>query len=128
MCVAASANGYDGSLMNGLQALNQWQQYMDSPSGAWLGFVNAIYWLGACISYPIAAGVANKWGRKIGVYLGYLFLILGVTITFSSHNVTFLLSRFFIGTASAWFGSSVPLLINEVAYPTHRGIASALFM
>jgi MFS family permease len=29
--------------------------------------------------------------------------------------------------ASAWFGNAVPLLINETAFPTHRGIASALF-
>lgn len=40
----ASANGYDGSLMNGLQALPRWNEFMDQPAGAWLGFINAIYW------------------------------------------------------------------------------------
>ena len=38
------------------------------------------------------------------------------------------MSRFFVGCASATFASTVPLLINEIAYPTHRGIANALFM
>jgi hypothetical protein len=40
----ASANGYDGSLMNGLQALPRWNEFMKQPAGAWLGFINAIYW------------------------------------------------------------------------------------
>lgn len=28
----ASANGYDGSMMNGLQALPQWQSFMNMPT------------------------------------------------------------------------------------------------
>lgn len=28
----ASANGYDGSMMNGLQALPQWQKFMKQPT------------------------------------------------------------------------------------------------
>ncbi|KAL1303060.1 hypothetical protein AAFC00_006506 [Neodothiora populina] len=125
----SSANGYDGSLMNGLQALHQWTGYFEEPKGAWLGFINAIYWLGCGITYPIAAYVANKWGRKAGVYAGYLFLILAAALQTAAPNVTaFLLARFFVGIAAAWFGNCVPLLINEIAYPTQRSIANALFM
>jgi MFS family permease len=113
--------------MNGLQALHQWQTYMGSPTGARLGFINAIYWLGVGISYPIAAWVANKFGRKPGVYIGYLLLVLGVALLAGPRGA-FVASRFFVGCASAWFGNAVPLLINEIAYPTHRGIANALFM
>lgn len=114
--------------MNGLQALDQWQTYMKTPTGAWLGFINAIYWLGAGISYPIAAWASNKFGRKPGVFFGYTWLLLGIFVIFSKNHISFLLSRFFIGCASAWFGNAVPLLINEIAYPSHRGVANALFM
>ena len=113
--------------MNGLQALDQWQTYMKSPTGAWLGFINAIYWLGVGISYPMAAVVANKYGRKPGVYIGYAFLVLGVVLLAGPEGA-FVASRFFVGCAAAWFGNAVPLLINEIAFPTHRGIANALFM
>ncbi|USW48591.1 Putative major facilitator, sugar transporter, major facilitator superfamily [Septoria linicola] len=123
----SSANGYDGSLMNGLQALDQWQIFMDYPTGAWLGFMSAIYWVGNGINYPISAWVANKYGRKPGVYLGYMFMALGVALTAGEHDYYFVLQRFFIGCASAWFSGPVALLINEIAYPTHRGIASALY-
>jgi hypothetical protein len=30
--------------MNGLQALPRWNEFMNHPAGAWLGFINAIYW------------------------------------------------------------------------------------
>jgi hypothetical protein len=30
--------------MNGLQALPRWNAFMKHPAGAWLGFINAIYW------------------------------------------------------------------------------------
>ncbi|THY13155.1 general substrate transporter [Aureobasidium pullulans] len=79
----SSANGYDGSLMNGLQALNQWNDHFDRPAGAFL------------------AGANNEGA--------------------------FAAARFFVGNASACFSTSVPLLISEIAYPSHRGIATALY-
>jgi MFS family permease len=124
----ASANGYDGSLMNGLQALPQWESFMDTPTGAWLGFLNAVYWLGMGLSYPLTAFVANKYGRKLGVYIGYIFLFLGSLVVLSDDDTAFVLSRFFVGCSSAWFGNAVPLLINEISHPVYRGILSALFM
>jgi MFS family permease len=128
MVFTASSNGYDGSLMNGLQALDTWQEFMKHPTGSWLGFINAIYWLGTGISSLLAAVVSNKYGRKKGVYIGYGFLALGVGLQAGANgDPAFVLARFFLGCASAWFGISVPLLINEIAFPTHRGIVNALF-
>lgn len=125
----SSANGYDGSLMNGLEALEQWKSFMDKPTGAWLGWINGIYLLGGGVGYPSASWIAGRYGRKPGVYLGFVVLALGVALQTAAQNTTtFLLARLFIGFASALFGNAVPLLINEIAYPTHRGIFSALFM
>jgi MFS family permease len=84
--------------MNGLQALPQWHVFMNNPAGAWLGFINAIYWLGNGVTYPIAALVANKYGRKLGVYIGYCFLVLGVILqTAAKNEITFVLARLFLG-------------------------------
>ncbi|KAJ5361511.1 Major facilitator superfamily domain general substrate transporter [Penicillium brevicompactum] len=125
----SSANGYDGSLMNGLEALDQWKLFMDHPTGPWLGWINAIYWLGCGVGYPTASWIANRYGRKPGVYVAYIFLILGSVLQAAAPNdKAFLLARLFLGFASALFGNAVPLLINEIAYPTHRGILSSLFM
>ena len=101
---------------------------MDTPTGAWLGFLNAVYWLGMGLSYPLTAFVANKYGRKLGVYIGYIFLFLGSLVVLSDDDTAFVLSRFFVGCSSAWFGNAAPLLINEISHPVYRGILSALFM
>ncbi|KAK5999471.1 hypothetical protein QM012_005472 [Aureobasidium pullulans] len=124
----SSANGYDGSLMNGLQALNQWNDYFDRPAGAFLGFLNAIYWIGAGCMYPVAAIVANRYGRKMPIWVGYAFLALGAGLQTGANNEgAFAVARFFVGNASACFSTSIPLLINEIAYPSHRGICGALY-
>jgi MFS family permease len=124
----SSANGYDGSMMNGLQALPQWQLFMNHPKGAWLGFINAITWLGSAIFYPISAWYANSYGRKSGVWIGYGFLLLATAMQTAAQNqATFVVARLFLGCASAWFSTAVPLLITETAYPTQRGVCSALF-
>lgn len=124
----SSGNGYDGSVMNALQALPSWHKFMGAPEGAWLGFINAIYWIGCGSMAPIAAYMANKYGRKLSVYFGYAFLLAGVIMqTVAQNSATFIAGRTMLGCASGFFSNAVPLLINEVAYPTHRGIVSATF-
>lgn len=102
---------------------------MDEPTGAHLGWITAIYWLGNGVAFPIAAWASNRYGRRPGIYMGYVFLILGVGMQGAAQNgTTFLVSRLFMGIASAWLGNGSPLLINEIAHPKHRPIANALFM
>ncbi|KAL1636199.1 hypothetical protein SLS58_009893 [Diplodia intermedia] len=124
----SSANGYDGSLMNGLQALPQWNAFMHTPTGGWLGFINAVSSIGSLFQYPVVAWAGNRFGRKPGVLAGYAFLALGVVLQTAAQNVAmFILGRFFVGCVGAWFMVTAPLLIAETAYPTHRGVLTAMF-
>ncbi|CAK7243867.1 MAG: hypothetical protein STHCBS139747_005396 [Sporothrix thermara] len=125
----SSANGFDGSLQNSLQVLDQWEDFMERPSGAWLGWINAIYWVGCFLAYPPAAWISNRFGRKAGIFIGYLPLAIGVAVQASAQNdIAFMMARLFLGIASGLFGNGAPLLINEIAYPAHRAVASASFM
>lgn len=128
MALLAAANGFDGSMMNGLMALPQWNSFMDHPKGAWLGFINAIQALSSTLAYPLVAYSANRWGRKLGLYVGYVFLVLGALLQALTPNIPgFVVSRFFLGQPSAWWGGLAPLLITELAYPTHRAFLTALY-
>ncbi|KAJ4356258.1 uncharacterized protein N0V89_004289 [Didymosphaeria variabile] len=128
MGLLAAATGYDGSMMNGLQALPQWTEYMDHPTGAWLGFINAIQFISSAVAYPITAYFANRWGRKKGIFIGYFFIFLGALLqTFAPNDTAFILSRMFVGQPSAWWGCLAPLLITELAYPTHRSFLTTLY-
>lgn len=115
--------------MGGLQALDEWQDFMEHPTGAYLGWISAIYWLGNIVAFPLAAWVSNRWGRKLGIYIGYVFIILGIGMQTAAQNPdTFTVSRLFIGIASGWLGNAAPVLINETAFPSQRAIVSALYM
>ena len=42
LLITSMTNGYDGSMMNGLQTLDQWVAYFGTPTGGTLGLFNAI--------------------------------------------------------------------------------------
>ena len=114
--------------MNGLMALPQWNAFMDTPTGSWLGFINGIYSLGMGLALFISAPISNKFGRKVGIWVGNAVLVVGTILqTVAQNQATFISARFFLGFAAAWYMSNVPLLINETAYPTHRAILSSLY-
>ncbi|KAM0548769.1 hypothetical protein ACHAPJ_009765 [Fusarium lateritium] len=123
----SGSNGFDGSLMNGLLALPQWNEFMNYPTGAWLGFINAIYSLGCATGYPVAAYISNQWGRKLPIWVSVLCAAIGVALqTAAQSDSMFIVARLFQGWSQG-FTLSVPLLIAENAYPTHRGVCSALY-
>ena len=120
--------GYDGSMMNGIQSLEQWQEFMKHPTGTWLGFINAVMTIGGFSTLPIQAWTADKFGRRCCLYIGLAFCTLGAGLQTGARNsANFIVARFFIGVASAWLSLSV-VLITEIAYPAHRAKLTALYM
>lgn len=127
MALLTAANGYDGSMMNGLMALPQWFDFMDHPKGAWLGFINAAQALSSTLAYPVVAYFANRWGRKKGLYVGYTFLFAGAMLQAFTPNIAgFVVGRALLGQPSAWWGGLAPLLVTEMAYPTHRAFLTSV--
>lgn len=58
--MTSATNGYDGSMMNGLQTLPYWQNYFHHPSAATLGLLNAIMSVGGIISLPLFPYIADN--------------------------------------------------------------------
>ncbi|SCO91364.1 related to hexose transporter protein [Fusarium oxysporum] len=125
----SSALGYDGSMSNGLQALPQWNEFMEHPTGEWLGFINAIYWVAFGLASPVFGWAANRWGRKPVVYFSFLPLLAGTALEAASSSPSmFIVGRTILGIPSAAWGSVIPLLIAECAHPDHRGVLTSLYM
>ncbi|KAJ3541038.1 hypothetical protein NM208_g4788 [Fusarium decemcellulare] len=123
-----SAVGYDGSMSNGLLALPQWTSFMGQPAGAWLGFINAIYWVSFGLGIPFAAWSADRYGRKITVYMGFIPLIIGTALeTAAPNEAVFIVGRAILGFPSAVFGNVVPLLVAECAHPKYRGVLTSFY-
>ncbi|KAL2820385.1 hypothetical protein BJX63DRAFT_380634 [Aspergillus granulosus] len=58
--------GFDGSMMNGLQAVEGWRSYFGEPRGATLGLFNGAYPIGGFIAVPFISilndGLERRWG------------------------------------------------------------------
>ncbi|EED16122.1 sugar transporter, putative [Talaromyces stipitatus ATCC 10500] len=124
----SSTNGYDGSVGGSQLALPQWNEFMGYPVGDWLGFINTLYGLATIAIYPFCAWTCNNWGRKWGIWMGYVTLAIGTAMQTAAPNPgTWIASKVFFGFSVAAYGTSAPLLVIENAYPGEQGIWAALF-
>ncbi|MCJ1410797.1 hypothetical protein MMC19_004883 [Ptychographa xylographoides] len=126
--LSSATNGYDGSMMNGLQALTYWQDYFGHPAGAQQGLLNAIQSVGSVLALPIAPYLADWIGRQRSILIGSLFVVLGAGLQSGANSSgMFIAGRFFIGFGSGINGLASPLLITELAHPKQRGKITAVY-
>ncbi|KAK7206491.1 major facilitator superfamily domain-containing protein [Myxozyma melibiosi] len=104
VCMSYSAaTGYDGALMNGLQSLEDWQEFMNYPTGGWLGFVNAINSIAGLLGLSAIGYLTERFGRKMPMLISTFFISLGAGIGAGSVNVAmFIIGRFFIGLGASF--------------------------
>ncbi|KAF2162327.1 hypothetical protein M409DRAFT_69219 [Zasmidium cellare ATCC 36951] len=118
----SSVAGYDGSLMNGLQSLEQWKSYFGNPAGALLGLVNAAQSIGSVLALPIVGTFSDRYGRKAVLLAGILGVMIATVIQATSTTLAqFVVSRLVVGAAGMFAAQPSPLLLAELSYPTHRG-------
>jgi MFS family permease len=108
--------------MNGLQSLSQWKDYFNTPTGALLGLINAAQSIGSVAALPFVGSCSDRFGRRPVLFCGIVGVIVATIIQASSTTLAqFIVSRFVVGAAGMMIVQPAPLLIAELAYPTHRG-------
>ncbi|CAN6646957.1 hexose transporter Hxt11p [Trichomonascus vanleenenianus] len=126
--LSSTTNGYDGSMLNGLQSLPDWQSFFGSPQGAVLGALANGTTFGGIIAFPFASWINDTWGRKWGIFLGSGIIVVGAALQAAAQNYAmFLISRLFLGFGSLIAVVGSPSLISELAYPSHRGVVTAVY-
>ncbi|KAG9238026.1 putative lactose permease [Amylocarpus encephaloides] len=126
--LTSATNGYDGSMMNGLQALDEWKESFNNPNPATRGLLNAIMSVGSIVALPITPYIADIFGRRIGIITGCLIMIGGVVLQCIGINIQmFIAARFFIGFGVAIAHGAAPLLIAELTHPQHRAIFTTIY-
>ncbi|KAK0934287.1 hypothetical protein LTR29_014143 [Friedmanniomyces endolithicus] len=124
----AFSNGYDGSMMNGLQTLAYWQDHFHHPSAATLGLLNAIFSVGQVVGLPFVPLLADGIGRKWTILLGSSLIFLGVILqTVSTTIGMFIAARFIIGLGICYTQSCSPMLITELSHPQYRGKLTTIY-
>ncbi|KAE8833543.1 hypothetical protein PTNB73_05070 [Pyrenophora teres f. teres] len=122
-----TANGFDGSMMNGLQSLSYWQNYFGEPRGAMLGFFNSSMSLGSLIGLFFTPYLIDWKGRKIGVAIGCCIMLIAVALQTGAQNIgMFIAARLILGFGDTIVLGSAPLLIAEIAHPQDRAVLVTL--
>ncbi|KAJ7676395.1 general substrate transporter [Mycena rosella] len=121
LLITSSASGYDGSMMNGLQSLPQWETYFNFPTKGKLGLLSSIQNIGALAGYPFAPYLCDGIGRRPTVFIGALMMVIATAIQTASQSVgMFIGARFLIGFGLTFAASAAPMLVAELSYPQYR--------
>lgn len=122
-----ATNGLDGSIMNGMQTLTYWQKFFNYPTGAQLGIFNGTQGLGGVVSQFFLWWLVEKIGRKLTIIIGAVIIILGVFLqSFANGLAMFASARAIIGLGLSFEYTAAPMLVTELAHPTHRAQLSTL--
>jgi sugar porter (SP) family MFS transporter len=123
--LTSTNNGFDGSMLNGLQSLDYWQSYMGYPTGQRLGALSAAPIFGCIAVFFFAPYFCDRFGRKFVICVGQSLTVLGAILQGVSNSYGFFFaSRFIIGLGSGIATVGSPTLISEIAYPTHREVCT----
>ncbi|KAJ5593839.1 uncharacterized protein N7459_000047 [Penicillium hispanicum] len=126
--LSSAVAGYDGSLMNGLQSIAKWKDYFGNPTGSILGVVNAAQSIGSVISLPFVGILSDRIGRRLTLLSGAIVIVIASAIQAASVKYgMFVFARVLVGVGSMLVVQPSPMLITELAYPTHRGKYTSAF-
>jgi MFS family permease len=95
---------------------------------------------GAICGAPAAAWVADRFGRRVGMFLGGLIILVGMAIAASAKTIAqvghlyalpltsqFTVGRFVLGLGISLMTICAPAYATEVAPPHWRGRATAFY-
>ncbi|MCJ1259050.1 hypothetical protein MMC24_006885 [Lignoscripta atroalba] len=124
-------NGYDGSLMGSINSYPQYRSYFGFPLDAGTpstGIVYAIYTIGNLVGSFAAGPATDKWGRRVGMFIGAAIIIIGTIVQATCHNLGgFMAGRFILGFGVAITASAGPAYVSEMAHPAYRGTMTAVY-
>jgi len=121
-------SGFDSSMINGLQAVNSWDTFFNSPRSTLLGLISAMYSLGAIVVLPVVPLVTDHLGRRHAITFGSILMMIGAALQTASQNFAmFVISRFIIGMGIPFAIVAASSLIGELSHPKERAILGSLF-
>ncbi|KAG6917656.1 hypothetical protein DXG01_001631 [Tephrocybe rancida] len=121
-------SGFDSSMINGLQAVNSWDTFFNSPRSTLLGLISAMYSLGAIIVLPLVPVITDRLGRRHAITFGSVLMIIGAALQTGSQNFAmFIVSRLIIGMGIPFAIVGASSLIGELSHPKERARLGSIF-
>jgi len=129
------ANGFDGSVMSAVNGMHQYLDYFGisgQDAGGGVGSTTAlifgIYSIGSIVAVPVAGPVTDRVGRRGGMFIGALIIIIGSVAATTAKDLSALLGgRFVLGLGVGIVQTASPSYVVEMAPPQWRGRLTGLF-
>lgn len=129
MFLGSTMGGYDGSLMGNMLAMPSFQQQFGAGIvGVQTAFISSLYFIGSVSALPFIGPLTDTWGRRVGIAIGCLFIIMGAIIQGTSTGLNqYLAGRFFLGFGGCIANVACPSYVVEFAHPVYRGVITGLY-
>ncbi|GMF68338.1 unnamed protein product [Aspergillus oryzae] len=111
-------NGFDGTLMSSINAMPTFHEHFGTRmQGSGTGILFSIYAIGNLAGALVAAPAADTFGRRFGMFIGSLIIIVGTILEASAPKVAqFIGGRFLIGMGISISNTSAPIYLVEGHY------------
>ncbi|KAJ7134608.1 general substrate transporter [Mycena epipterygia] len=127
--MASVCVGFDDAVMNYINGMETYLKYFGldgQNSGGGVGSDTAIifgmYTLGTCLTVLAAGPVADRFGRRGGMFGGGLFCVVGGIVVTAAKDVSYLQGgRFILGISTALLEVAAPMYVVEMSPPQWRG-------
>ncbi|KAM5386634.1 hypothetical protein ACJZ2D_000597 [Fusarium nematophilum] len=122
-------NGYDGSLMGGLNGMSSYQRTFDmTTAGSSTGIVFMIYNVGSLAAAPTVPFTTDLFGRRAGMFAGAVIIIIGTCVQATSRAMPqFMGGRFLLGFGVSYCCIAAPTYVSELAHPKWRGTLTGFY-
>lgn len=83
---------------------------------------------GTACAVPFVGPVNDYWGRRAGMFVGGMIILVGTAVTSRALNHgMFMGGRFILGFGVCFINVSGPVYVGEMAHPAWRGPLSGLY-
>lgn len=114
--------------MGVVQNFQSWKDMFDDPTGSRLGLLVALYQIGAVCSIPIVPFIADRWGRKPSIALGFIIMAMGAALQAAAPNfATYQGGRVLLGFGNSFAQICSPMLLAEITHPQHRARYTSVY-
>ncbi|KAM0185530.1 hypothetical protein ACHAPQ_010695 [Fusarium lateritium] len=121
LCVSSMGTGWDGMYMGVVQNFDSWNDFFDKPEGSRLGLLVALYQIGSVASIPLVPMIADRWGRRASIALGFILMAIGSGLQAGAPDyATYSGGRVLLGFGNSFAQIASPMLLAELCHPQHR--------
>ncbi|KAJ7498588.1 general substrate transporter [Mycena latifolia] len=126
--------GYDTAVISGVNGMVQFTDYFcigGGDTGGGQGIITAmlfsIFTIGCIAGTFVAGPVADRWGRRGGMFLASVIILVGVSIVTAAQSRIYLFfGRFLMGFGATMNNSAAPAYVAEISPPQWRGRLAGL--